>query len=184
MCSRWCTGRRAVGREHSPEELQCWSYRYWMRIFPASLAAACLSGSCWSTDRRKWARRAELIWTRTHSNRLPVVDSAQCWGMVSCSWLSLSDLSTLMLSHWKIIGSLAYQNNSSLPLWSPFPVCIWPVYTRFYPPSCKRLLWPDGAVWVLQWTMVCHCFRLVLVWMHISSQKLIYNVTVSVSSSR
>ncbi len=54
--------------------------------------------------------------SRTHSYRLPVVDSPPCWGMVSCSWLSLSDLSTLMLSHWKRIGSLAYRNNSSLPL--------------------------------------------------------------------
>ncbi len=55
-------GRRAVGREHSPEELQCWSYECWMCIFPASLAAACLSGSWWSTDRRRWAQRAELVW--------------------------------------------------------------------------------------------------------------------------
>ncbi len=31
-----------------------------MWIFPASLGAACLSGSWWSTDRRRWARRAEL----------------------------------------------------------------------------------------------------------------------------
>ncbi len=54
MCSRWCRGRRAVGREHSPEELQCWSYGCWMRIFPASLAAACLSGSWWSTDKWRW----------------------------------------------------------------------------------------------------------------------------------
>ncbi len=23
---------------------------------------------------------------RTHSDRLPVVDSLQCWGMVSCNW--------------------------------------------------------------------------------------------------
>ncbi len=23
---------------------------------------------------------------RTHSDRLPIVDSPQCWGMVSCSW--------------------------------------------------------------------------------------------------
>ncbi len=52
----------------------------------------------------------------THSNRLPVVDSPQCWGMVFYSWLSLSDISTLMMSHWKIIGSLLYRNNSSLPL--------------------------------------------------------------------
>ncbi len=55
-----CTGRRAAGREHSPEELQCWSYGCWMCIFPASLA--CLSGSCWSTDRWTWAQRAELVW--------------------------------------------------------------------------------------------------------------------------
>ncbi len=88
----------------------------------------------------------------THSNLRPVVDSSQCWGMMSCSWLSLSDLSTLILSHWKRIGSVAYWNNSSLPLWSPFPVCICPVYTRLYPPSYKHLLWPNGAVWVLQWT--------------------------------
>ncbi len=44
--------------------------------------------------------------SRTHSDFLLVVDSPQSWGMVSCSWLSLSDLSTLMLSHWKRIGSL------------------------------------------------------------------------------
>ncbi len=24
--------------------------------------------------------------SRTHSGRLPVVDSPECWGMVSCSW--------------------------------------------------------------------------------------------------
>ncbi len=97
---------------------------------------------------------------RTHSDCLPVVDSPECWGMVSCNWWCLSYLSTLKQNHWKIICSLACQNNSSLPLWSPFPVCIWPVYTRLYPPFCKHLLWPDGAVWVLQWTMVCRCCRL------------------------
>ncbi len=97
---------------------------------------------------------------RTHLNRLPVVDSTQWWWMVSCSCLSLSDLSTLMLNHWKRIGSLAYRNNSFLPPWSPFPGYIWPVYTRCYPPSCKHLLWPDRAVWVFQWTMVCRCCRL------------------------
>ncbi len=104
------------------------------------------------------------ICNRTHSDCLPVVDSPRCWGMVSCSW-SLSDISTLMLSHWKRIGSLAHRNNSSLLLWYPFPVCIWPVYTRLYPPCCKHLLWPDGAVWVLQWTMVFHCFRLNESWL-------------------
>ncbi len=60
--NHWCRGRRAVGREHSPEELQCWSYGCWMCIFPASLASACLSGSWWYTDGRRWARRAELVW--------------------------------------------------------------------------------------------------------------------------
>ncbi len=76
------------------------------------------------------------------------------WGVVFCCWLSLSDLSTLMLCHWNRIRSLAYRNNSSLPLWSPFSMYIWPVYIRYYPPPCKDLLWPDGAVWVLQWTIV------------------------------
>ncbi len=28
-----------------------------------------------------------LILNRTHSDCLPVVDSPQCWGMVSCSYL-------------------------------------------------------------------------------------------------
>ncbi len=78
-------------------------------------------------------------------------------GMVSCNRWCLSYLSTLKQNHWKIIYSLACQNNSSLPLWSHFSVCIWPVYTRFYPPFCKHLLLPDGAVWVLQWTTVCCC---------------------------
>ncbi len=76
------------------------------------------------------------------------------------NWWCLSYLSTLKQNLWKRTWSLASRNNFSLPLWSPFPVCIWPVYTRLYPPSFKHLLWPDGAVWVLQWTMVCHCCRL------------------------
>ncbi len=62
MCSRSCRERRAVGRERSPEELQCWSYGCWMCIFPGSLVAACLSGNRWSTDRCRWAQRAELVW--------------------------------------------------------------------------------------------------------------------------
>ncbi len=98
--------------------------------------------------------------SRTHSDRLPVVDFPQCWGMVSCNGWCLLYLSTLKQNHWKRICSLACQNNSSLPLWCPFPVCIWPVYTRLYPPFCKHLHWPDGAVWVLQWSMVCRCCRL------------------------
>ncbi len=48
--------------------------------------------------------------SRTRSDHLPVVDSPQCWRMVSCSWWSLSDLSTLMLSHWNRIVSLFFQN--------------------------------------------------------------------------
>ncbi len=70
---------------------------------------------------------------RTHSDRLPVIDSPQCWRMVSCNWWCLSDFSTLKQNHWKIIWSLAFHNNSSFPLGSPFPVCIWPVYTTFVP---------------------------------------------------
>ncbi len=78
-----------------------------------------------------WGRWGLQVWmvffqtcNRTHSDHLPVVDSPECWGMVSCNWWCLSFLSTLKHSHWKIICSLAYQNNSSLPLWSPFPMCI------------------------------------------------------------
>ncbi len=41
--------------------------------------------------------------SRTHLDRLPVFDTPQCWGMVS-SWLSLSDLSTLIRSHRKKTG--------------------------------------------------------------------------------
>ncbi len=63
MCNHPCTWRRAVGREHSPEELQCWSCGCWMRVFPASLASACLSGSCWSTDRQRWGRRAVSVYS-------------------------------------------------------------------------------------------------------------------------
>ncbi len=70
---------------------------------------------------------------RTHSDHLPVVDSPQGWGMVSCICLSLSDLSTLKQNQWKIIGSSAYLNNSFL-----------------LPPFFKHLPWPDRAVWVLQ----------------------------------
>ncbi len=65
------------------------------------------------------------ICNRTHSDCLPVVDSPQCWGMVSCNWWCLPYLSTLKQNHWKRIGSLAYRNTSSLLLGSPFPVCIW-----------------------------------------------------------
>ncbi len=100
------------------------------------------------------------ICNRTHSDHLPVVDSPQCWGMVSCNWWCLSYLYTLKQNHWKRIGTLVYRNKSSLLICSPFPVCIWPVYTRLCPLSCKHLLWPEGAIWVLQWTMVCHCCRL------------------------
>ncbi len=48
------------------------------------------------------------ICNRNHSDCLPVVDSPQCWGMVSCNWWFRSYLSTLKQNHWKIIGSLAF----------------------------------------------------------------------------
>ncbi len=87
------------------------------------------------------------ICNRTHSDCLPVVDYAQCWGMVSSSWLSLSDLSTLMLSHWKRIGSLAYWFSASLISFSNvYLACLYKPLS----PSSEHLLWPDGAVWVLQ----------------------------------
>ncbi len=56
------------------------------------------------------------ICNRTRSDCLPVVDSPQCWGMVSCTWRCLSYLSTLKQNCCKRIGSLAYWNNSSLIL--------------------------------------------------------------------
>ncbi len=92
---------------------------------------------------------------RTHSDHLPDVDSAECWGMVSCYWWCLLYLSTLDQNHWKRNCSLACQNYSSLPL-------------HFAENHSLSLL----------------SVKLVLVGMHISSQKLIYDVTVSVSSSR
>ncbi len=61
--------------------------------------------------------------------QLLILHSAGGW------WWCLSYLSTLKQNHWMRICSLACQNNSSLTLWSPFPVCIWPVYTRIYPLS-------------------------------------------------
>ncbi len=85
---------------------------------------------------------------------MPVVDSPHGWGLVSCNWWCLSDLSTLKQNHWMLFFFLAFQNNSSLPVWSPFPVCNWPVCTRLCPPSYKHLLWTDVAVWDLQWRFV------------------------------
>ncbi len=55
------------------------------------------------------------------------------------------------LSHWcrgrclKAVF-LAFQRSSSLPLLSPYSVCIWPVCTRLFPHSCRRPLWPGEAV--------------------------------------
>ncbi len=71
--NRWCTGRRAV----------CKVGEVLMVVWRCP-AVQC--GVFFQTC------------NRTHSNRLPVVDSPQCWGTVSYSWLSLSDLSTLMRS--------------------------------------------------------------------------------------
>ncbi len=157
MCSCWCRGRRVVGREHSPEERQCWWCGGLDVYFP------CLTSCCLSV--RKFMVEVEVLMvffqtcSRTPSDHLPVVDSPQCWGMVSCNCWCLSDLSTLKPCHWKRIGSLAYQNNSSLPLSSPFPVSIWPVYTRLCSHSCKHLFLAWWS-WVLQWTMVCCCCKL------------------------
>ncbi len=112
------------------------------------------------------------ICNRTHSDCLPFVDSPQFWGMVSCNWWCLSCISTLKQNHWKRICSLACQNNSSLPLWSPFPVCIWPVYTRLYPPFCKHLLWPDGAVTKHCWCLVMSFWFKVCIYSHTRGVKL------------
>ncbi len=101
MCSRSCRERRAVGRERSPEELQCWSYGCWMRIFPASLAAAYLSGSWWFTDRWRWGGelcqfilkgvrmmvlKAELKSTNRSSHKSLVCPDVAGWSAVPC-WL-------------------------------------------------------------------------------------------------
>ncbi len=60
---QWLVYREKSSGELSPEELQWWLHGCWMCIFPASLAAACLSESCWSTDRWRRARRVELVWS-------------------------------------------------------------------------------------------------------------------------
>ncbi len=53
----------AQWERNNPEGSSAWWCRCWMRIFPASLAAACLSGSWWSTDRWRWARRAVSVYS-------------------------------------------------------------------------------------------------------------------------
>ncbi len=70
MCSHWCTGRRAVGREHSPEEFQCWrcgsdrltggvrpNYRKLVGDFVVCsakcLAVYCETGHVWQTKTGK-----------------------------------------------------------------------------------------------------------------------------------
>ncbi len=63
-CSHSCRGRRAMGREHIPEGHQYWWWEFWMWVCQASLAAACLSGDWWSTDRWRWARRAVSVCLR------------------------------------------------------------------------------------------------------------------------
>ncbi len=45
-------GENTALRSSSADRCGCW-----MCIFPASLAAACLSGFWWSTDRRRWGQR-------------------------------------------------------------------------------------------------------------------------------
>ncbi len=54
----WSAVSSAVGRERNPEGRQCWWWEFWMWVCPASLAAACPSGSWWATDRWRWAQRA------------------------------------------------------------------------------------------------------------------------------
>ncbi len=46
-------GEEQWGKNAALRSSTCWSYGYWMCIFPASLVAACLSGSWWSTDRQR-----------------------------------------------------------------------------------------------------------------------------------
>ncbi len=92
---------------------------------------------CWSVL-HVWGRGGLLevlmvVWRGVQSKSAIELDFPQCWGMVSCIWLSLSDLSTLLLSHWKIIGSLAFQNNSSLLLWSPFQ-CVFGLFIQDFIP--------------------------------------------------
>ncbi len=55
-------GEEQWGKNAALRSSTCWWCGCWMCIFPASLVAAFLSGSWWSTDRQRWARRAELIW--------------------------------------------------------------------------------------------------------------------------
>ncbi len=112
-------------------------------------------GGCW---RCEWCFFKPAVLLIQVVCQLLILHSAGGGGGVSCNWWCLSYLSTAesLEDHF----FLAFHNNSSLPLWSPFQVCIWPVYIRLCHPSWKHLLWPDGTVWVLQWSMVCHCCML------------------------
>ncbi len=94
MCSHSYTERRAVGREHNLEELQCWSYGCWMRIFPASLPAACLSGSWWSTDRRRWGQRAVSVYSEKCSPTLTASSTDLFALLVNCRGSSKGHVET------------------------------------------------------------------------------------------
>ncbi len=63
-CSHLCRRKSAVGRERNPEGCQCWWWEFCMWVCPASLAAACLSGSWWSTDRWRWAQKTVSVCLR------------------------------------------------------------------------------------------------------------------------
>ncbi len=56
--------RRAVGREHSPEEAPVLMVWVLNENFPSlTSCCCCLSGSWWSTDRRRWGRRAVSVYS-------------------------------------------------------------------------------------------------------------------------
>ncbi len=77
MCSHLSRERR-VGREQNPEGRQCWWWESWRWVCQASLAAACLSGSWWSTDRWRLAPRAVWVCLR----------EGQAWWCWRPSWIS------------------------------------------------------------------------------------------------
>ncbi len=105
MCSHSCRGRRPVGRERNPEGCQCWWWESWMWVCPASLAAACLSGSWWSTDRWRWAQRAVSVCLR----------EGQAWWYWRPSWSP----QIRSLRNSQVCQSVAGCN--SVPYWQRHP---------------------------------------------------------------
>ncbi len=124
----------------------------------------------------KFKRYPTLPWTHTRSSGQPFMlrRLGSSWGFgallkgtsvvvlrveralyIHCphlQFLPARDLNPQPLDYETESLTVRPQLPHDLPLWSPFPVCIWPVYTRLCSHSCKHLLWPDRAVWVLQWT--------------------------------